>query len=136
MNCSSKNSFVASVVCRPGTPVHVRLKQEEHGVLEGILGYRPCLKHAVINSSPRHCTQHSPPLAHFTVGMESIALSPSRHSQKALLRSSKMRVVRGNLEGDEMQILGLFPIITLVKCILIIIKLEVFYYPHRDFQFS
>lgn len=124
------------MVCRPGTPVHVRLKQEKHGVLEGMLGHRPYLKHAVISSSTRRCNQHSPPFAHFTVEMESLALSPSRHSQKALLRSSKMRVVRGNLEGDEMQILGLFPIITLVKCILIIIKLEVFYYPHRDFQFS
>lgn len=114
----------------------MQLKQEEHGVFEGILGYRPYLKCAVINSSPGRCTQHSPPFAHFAVGMENTALSPSRHSPKALLRSSKMRVVRGNLEGDEMQILGLFPIITLVKCILIIIKLEVFYYPHRDFQFS
>lgn len=114
----------------------MRLEQEEHDVVAGIPGYRPYLKHAAINSSPRRCTQHSPPFAHFTVGMESIALPPSRHSPKALLCSSKTRVVRGNLEGDEMQILGLFPIITLVKCILIIIKLEVFYYPHRDFQFS
>jgi hypothetical protein len=65
-----------------------------------------------------------------------MALTPSRQSLKVLLFSSKMRDVRGNLEGDEMQILGLFPIITLVKCILIIIRLEVFYYPHRDFQFS
>ena len=65
-----------------------------------------------------------------------MALTPSRQSLKVLLFSSKMRDVWGNLEGDEMQILGLFPIITLVKCILIIIRLEVFYYPHRDFQFS
>lgn len=65
-----------------------------------------------------------------------MVLTPSRQSPKALLFSNKMRDVRGNLEGDEMQILGLFPIITVVKCILIIIKLEVFYYPHRDFQVS
>lgn len=65
-----------------------------------------------------------------------MVLTPSRQSPKALLFSNKMRDVRGNLEGDEMQILGLFPIITVVKCILIIIKLEVFYYPHGDFQVS